>query len=162
MGTVSGSFVLAERGMGGGGGGGGGAAGGGSSGSPSFVAQQSEIEAKAREISELRAQLGLPRGAAAKELASVSFSLRGVGPAAMDVNIVGKNSSDPYFILYSVDASGQLKRLGKSNTIKSNLDPTWEVLEVTSEALGGARRLKVEVWDYDMGQSDDLIGAALF
>ena len=49
MGTVSGSFVLAERGMGGGGGGGGGAAGGGSSGSPSFVAQQSEIEAKARE-----------------------------------------------------------------------------------------------------------------
>ena len=52
MGTVSGSFVLAERGMGGGaaGGGGGGAAGGGSSGSPSFAAQQSEIEAKAREI----------------------------------------------------------------------------------------------------------------
>ena len=51
MGTVSGSFVLAERGMGGSaaGGGGGGAAGGGSSGSPSFVAQQSEIEAKARE-----------------------------------------------------------------------------------------------------------------
>ena len=57
MGTVSGSFVLAERGMGGSaaGGGGGGAAGGGSSGSPSsgspsFAAQQSEIEAKAREI----------------------------------------------------------------------------------------------------------------
>ena len=56
MGTVSGSFVLAERGMGGGAaGGGGGAAGDGSSGSPSsgspsFAAQQSEIEAKAREI----------------------------------------------------------------------------------------------------------------
>ena len=98
---------------------------------------------QAREIGELRSQLGLPRGAAAKELASVSFSLRGVDLAAMDINIVGKNSSDPYFLLYAVDASGQLKRLGKSNTLKASLNPTWEVLEVTSEALGGARRLKV-------------------
>ena len=49
MGTVSGSFVLAERGMGGGAAGGG-SSGSPSSGSPSFAAQQSEIEAKAREI----------------------------------------------------------------------------------------------------------------
>ena len=68
MGTVSGSFVLAERG----GGGGGGAGEVGSS--RTLVAQRTELEAKSREISELRAQLGLPRGAAAKELASTSAS----------------------------------------------------------------------------------------
>jgi hypothetical protein len=73
----------------------------------------------------------------------VSFSLRGVSLAAMDINIVGKNSSDPYYILYAVDASGQLKRLGKSNTVKADLNPSWEVLELTSEDMGGARRLKV-------------------
>ena len=73
----------------------------------------------------------------------MSFSLRGVSLAAMDINIVGKNSSDPYYILYAVDASGQLKRLGKSNTVKADLNPSWEVLELTSEDMGGARRLKV-------------------
>merc|ERR1740124_295314 len=158
MGTVSGSFVLAERGGGGGGGGGAGEVGS----SRTLVAQRTELEAKSREISELRAQLGLPRGAAAKELASISFSLRGVGLAAMDRNILSKNSSDPYFVLHALDASGQLKKLGKSNTVKANLDPTWEVLEVEAERLGGARQLKLEVWDWDLGQSDDLIGEALF
>jgi len=53
-----------------------------------------------------------------------------VSLAAMDVNLVGRNSSDPYFILYLVDASGALKRLGKSNTVKANLNPEWEVREV--------------------------------
>ena len=66
MGTVSGSFVLHSKGAEPGGGGGGGAAGGGSSISPNLVAMQTEIEAKAREIAELRSQLGLPRGKAAK------------------------------------------------------------------------------------------------
>jgi hypothetical protein len=65
MGTVSGSFVLHSKGAEPGGGGGG-AAGGGSSISPNLVAMQTEIEAKAREIAELRSQLGLPRGKAAK------------------------------------------------------------------------------------------------
>jgi len=37
------------------------------------------------------------------------------------------------------------------------------VLEVSAEALAGAKLLKVEVWDWDMGpQSDDFIGAATF
>jgi len=57
VGTVSGFFELSERS---GGGGGGGAP------SAKLVAMQTEIDAKAREIAQLRAQLGLPRGAAAK------------------------------------------------------------------------------------------------
>ena len=37
------------------------------------------------------------------------------------------------------------------------------MLEVSAEALAGAKLLKVEVWDCDMGpQSDDFIGAATF
>jgi len=60
----------------------------------------------------------------------VSFALRGVSLAAMDVKLVGMNSSDPYFLLYAVDAAGALKRLGKSNTVKANLNPEWEVLEL--------------------------------
>ena len=56
VGTVSGFFELSER------------SGGGGGGAPSakLVAMQTEIDAKAREIAQLRAQLGLPRGAAAK------------------------------------------------------------------------------------------------
>jgi len=80
----------------------------------------------------------------------VSFALRGVSLAAMDINLVGRNSSDPYFILYAVDAAGAKKNLGKSNTVKANLNPEWEVLEVSAEALAGAKLLKVEVRDHAM------------
>ena len=48
----------------------------------------------------------------------------------MDIKLVGTNSSDPYYLLYAVDAAGALKRLGKSNTVKANLNPEWEVLEL--------------------------------
>ena len=63
-----------------------------------------------------------------------------------------------YFTLLAPDNQGTLVQIAKSKHINQNLNPTWEPVEVSSEVLGQARELKLQVWDHDIGRSDDLIG----
>ena len=101
-----------------------------------------------------------------KELARLTFNLHGANLAALDRKLMSANSSDPYFVLQTRDGSGAYHQIGKSNTIKSNLNPKWNPLVVDAEQLGrvaGAKQLRLEVWDWDMaikGGKDDLIGVA--
>ena len=44
--------------------------------------------------------------------------------------MVGKNTSDPYYVLKAASASGQLVELGRSKEIMKELNPTWEAVEV--------------------------------
>ena len=76
-----------------------------------------------------------------KQLAQLSFRLHGVGLAPEDRNLslsnlsMSKNSSDPYYILQTRDPiSGSQRKLGRSNTVRRELNPNWDALEVRVEA----------------------------
>ena len=86
------------------------------------------------------------------------FTLRASGLPALDRNFFSKASSDPYFKLKARDGNGFLHPLGQSKVLSKNLNPEWEPVEVSAEALGGYRRLHIEVWDHDVGLDDDQIG----
>ena len=86
------------------------------------------------------------------------FTLRASGLPALDRNLFSKDSSDPYFKLKARDGNGFLHPLGQSKVLSKNLNPEWEPVEVSAEALGGYRRLHIEVLDHDIGLDDDQIG----
>ena len=86
------------------------------------------------------------------------FTLRASGLPALDRNLFSKDSSDPYFKLKARDGNGFLHPLGQSKVLSKNLNPEWEPVEVSAEALGSYRRLHIEVWDHDVGLDDDQIG----
>ena len=96
----------------------------------------------------------------------MSFQLRGADLAAKDKKLIGKNTSDPYFVLKaaSASASGQLVELGRSREILKELNPTWEAVEVRGSALQelrATRSVRIEVYDWDKNPSKhELIGAA--
>ena len=48
----------------------------------------------------------------------MSFQLRGADLAAKDKKLIGKNTSDPYFVLKAASATGQLVELGRSKEIE--------------------------------------------
>jgi hypothetical protein len=62
-------------------------------------------------------------------MSAVSFQLRGADLAAKDKKLLGKNSSDPYYVLRAAGASGQQVELGRSKEIMKELNPTWEAVE---------------------------------
>ena len=70
-----------------------------------------------------------PTPAGAQQMSAVSFQLRGADLAAKDKRLVGKNTSDPYYVLKAASASG-LVELGRSKEIMKELNPTWEAVEV--------------------------------
>ena len=86
------------------------------------------------------------------------FTLRASGLPALDRNLFSKASSDPYFKLKARDGNGFLHPLGQSKVLSKNLNPGWEPVEVSAEALGSYRRLHIEVWDHDVGLDDGQIG----
>ena len=131
------------------------------------------VVAKDQEIAMLRGNVAPGRGSArelpsGRELTSVAFSLRGANLLAMDRKRFGskKASSDPYYTLQGINASGNLVQIAKSNVMMKNLSPAWDVVEVTAAQLGlagagsGLRSLRIEVYDYDKVTQNDLIGAA--
>ena len=63
-------------------------------------------------------------------MSAVSFQLRGADLAAKDKRLVGKNTSDPYYVLKAASAGGQQVELGRSKEIMKELNPTWEAVEV--------------------------------
>ena len=66
-----------------------------------------------------------------------------------------------YYVLQARDPSkGGLRQLGRSNTVKRDLSPRWDALDVRIEQLGhtGPQQLRLEVYDQDRGTGDDLIG----
>ena len=123
------------------------------------LASLSKVRADA---SELEMQLG--RGPVVREVTgpqrevAVRFTLRAFKLPALDRNVFSKASSDPYYVLKARDANGFMHLLGKSKVISKNLDPEWEMIEVSAEALGDYRLLRVEVWDHDIALDDDQIG----
>ena len=75
-----------------------------------------------------------------KQLAQLSFRLHGVSLAPEDRNLslsnlsMSKNSSDPYYILQTRDPiTGSQRKLGRSNTVRRQLNPDWDALEVRVE-----------------------------
>ncbi|BHF57614.1 Extended synaptotagmin-3 [Sparganum proliferum] len=73
---------------------------------------------------------------------------------ASDINIVGKNSSDPYCVV----------RVGAQKFVtavkKSTINPNWnECFEAVIEQKFGPS-LQLEVWDEDKGSKDDELGWA--
>ena len=48
----------------------------------------------------------------------MTFQLSGADLAAKDRKLVGKNTSDPYYVLKAASASGQLVELGRSEEIE--------------------------------------------
>ena len=47
---------------------------------------------------------------------------------------MAKNSSDPYYILLTRDPiSGSQRKLARSNTVRRELNPNWDALEVRVE-----------------------------
>ena len=78
--------------------------------------------------------------------------------------MVGKNTSDPYYVLKAASASGQLVELGRSKEIMKELNPTWEAVEVSGSALQelrATRSVRIEVYDWDKNPTKhELIGAA--
>ena len=118
------------------------------------------------ELQRLRAELAALKGGG-KQLAQLSFRLHGSSLAAEDRNLslsnlsLSKNSSDPYYILQTRDPiTGSQRKLGRSNTVRRELSPSWDVVEVRVEQLPhtGAQQLTLEVYDQDQIGSDDLIG----
>ena len=71
-----------------------------------------------------------PTPAGPQQMTAVSFQLRGADLAAKDKRLVGKNTSDPYYVLKAASASGQQVELGRSKEIMKELNPTWEAVEV--------------------------------
>ena len=91
------------------------------------------------ELQRLRAELAALKGGG-KQLAQLSFRLHGAGLAPEDRNLslsnlsMAKNSSDPYYILQTRDPiSGSQRKLGRSNTVRRELNPNWDALEVRVE-----------------------------
>ena len=91
-------------------------------------------------------------------LVAVAFSLRAEELIAMDKNLFGGNSSDPYFKLLRRDANGILVEICKSNTVIKSLNPVWEKVEVPAKVLSEHRTLQMEVYDHDIIGKDDLLG----
>ena len=71
-----------------------------------------------------------PTPAGPQQMTAVSFQLRGADLAAKDKRLVGKNTSDPYYVLKAASAGGQQVELGRSKEIMKELNPTWEAVEV--------------------------------
>ena len=71
-----------------------------------------------------------PTPAGPQQMSAVSFQLRGADLAAKDKKLLGKNSSDPYYVLRAAGASGQPVELGRSKEIMKELNPSWEAVEV--------------------------------
>ena len=72
---------------------------------------------------------------------------------AMDLG--GK--SDPYCIIKRVADGAEL---GKTETIKKTLNPEWSPIHLSSSAIGGDGRVRLEVYDWDRMSKNDLIGAS--
>ncbi len=66
------------------------------------------------------------------------------------------SKSDPYCVLYQKGMGhGGWMRVGKTETIKNNLNPSW-FQRFTVEHAGSPVFLKFEVWDEDSGRDDHL------
>ena len=63
----------------------------------------------------------------------------------MDKNIIRADSSDPYFALLKLDAAGKPVEICRSKHISSDLNPSWEPVELRAEILGDARELTLHV-----------------
>jgi hypothetical protein len=91
-----------------------------------------------------------------------TFGMGGGGGAKTTLQLAARSldakdsngSSDPFFVL----KVGK-KQIYKSETIKSNLSPTWKEFEVDTAVLTSAN-LTVDVFDWDRLSRNDLIGSA--
>ena len=112
----------------------------------------------------LSAQIVHRTPGAPQQIVSVSFLLRAADLAAKDKKLLGKNSSDPYYLLQVTSATGQVTSLGRSKEIMKTLHPSWEALEVSDVglmALRAVRAVRIEVWDWDKNPAKhELIGSA--
>jgi len=95
------------------------------------------------------------------ELAKTRTNPRGIlyvrvieakGLIASDIGLVRKASSDPYCILQVDDGE-----CVKTKTVLGTLDPYWDV--AARFHVGGSHSvLKIQLFDYDFGRSDDHLG----
>ncbi|OON17710.1 C2 domain protein [Opisthorchis viverrini] len=70
--------------------------------------------------------------------------------------------ADPYVKL-RLGPSDELNRKFKTKTIKSSLDPVWEeAFTINIRPEDDAKRLQIEVWDWDRTSRDDFMGSLSF
>ncbi|GAA50263.1 calcium-dependent protein kinase C [Clonorchis sinensis] len=70
--------------------------------------------------------------------------------------------ADPYVKL-RLGPSDELNRKFKTKTIKSSLDPVWEeTFTINIRPEDDAKRLQIEVWDWDRTSRDDFMGSLSF
>lgn len=91
----------------------------------------------------------------------VSFSMSGVGLDKKDT--MGK--SDPYVKIFRMSPAPSTAKVlvARTETIMKTLDPVWARTQITLASLCANdvdRALMFEVYDYDAGSTDDLIGVA--
>lgn len=96
---------------------------------------------------------------------TLEISFAGASLAAKDHALFGKGSSDPYLHVFAGGVSG--KKLGTTNTVTQNLNPSWKPLEIPVESFSTSddpwnAMLTVQAWDYDMASKDDIIGECSF
>ena len=90
-----------------------------------------------------------------KELVSLQFAAEHLDKK----DLFGK--SDPYFILSKKACNGEFVVVKKSNIVMKTLEPLWNTYTIPVRDLCNNnydRTLRIDVFDYDESDSDDLIG----
>eukprot|EP00736_Rhodelphis_marinus_P009483 Rmarinus@m.27058 len=71
-------------------------------------------------------------------------------------------SADPYMILYRIVPDGEPLVLWRSEIIKNNRSPIWERFRISLFKLSPSgdlsSQIRIEVYDWDRGTQDDMIG----
>ncbi|KAL7709253.1 copine i-like protein [Lotmaria passim] len=78
----------------------------------------------------------------------------------LDADITSK--SDPYVVVYDLTGNGPKNAVGRTETIRNNLNPVFKTPVTVNYFFEMRQEIKLDIWDEDKGKADDFLGRATF
>ncbi|KPA85390.1 copine i-like protein [Leptomonas pyrrhocoris] len=72
------------------------------------------------------------------------------------------SKSDPYIVVYDLTMNGPKNAVGRTETIRDNLNPVFKTPVSVNYFFEMRQDIKLDVWDEDKGKADDFLGKATF